>query len=131
MAKMSGISSLSGGPTLMPTGPEKTIRRLGRHFGGDPASDRAADKVDAVEFQDVHQFEIKMGNVVDTVEPIRQARLAEARMRRCDEAAFFGQRRHEWLLRSETSTTVQKQNGPRRPLAGIEQFKLDVRDLQL
>ena len=94
----------------------KTLRRFGRHFSGDPASDRAADKVDAVEFQDVHQFEIKMGNVVNTVEPIRQARLAEAWMRRRDEAALLGQRRHERLLRSKAAAAVQKQNGTRRPL---------------
>src|SRR4029077_17966506 len=78
---------------------------------------------------------IEMGNIVDAVEPIRQSRLAEARMRRCDEAALLGERRHEWLLRAKTSAAVQKQNGTRpdrrRPLAGIEQFKLDVRDSQL
>ena len=109
----------------------KTLRRFGRHFGGDPAPDRAADEVDAVEFQDIHQFEIEMGNVVDTIEPIRQARLAEAWMRRCDEAALLGQRRDERLLRTKTAAAVQKQNGTRRPLAGIEQFKLDVCDFQL
>ena len=78
----------------------KTLRRFGGHFGGDPAPDRTADEVDAVELQDIHQFEIEMGNVVDAVEPIRQGRLAETRMRRCDEAALLGQRRHERLLRS-------------------------------
>jgi hypothetical protein len=72
-----------------------------------------------------------MGNVVNTIEPVRQARFAEAWMRRRDEAAFFGQRRHERLLRTETSATVEEQNGTRRPLAGIEQFKLDVCDSHL
>src|SRR5579862_1278155 len=71
-----------------------------------------------------------MGNIIDAVEPIRQGRLAEARMRRCDEAALFGERRHERLLRAETAAAVQEQNGT-RPLTGIEQFKLDVRDFQL
>ena len=28
----------------------KTLRRFCRHFGGDPAADRTADEVDAVEF---------------------------------------------------------------------------------
>src|SRR5579862_6176159 len=72
-----------------------------------------------------------MGNIVDAVEPIRQGRLAEARMRRCNEAALFGERRHERLLRAETAAAVQEQNGTPRPSAGIEQFKLDVCDLQL
>ena len=88
--------------------PAKTLGRFGGHFGGDPAPDRAADEVDAVEFQDIHQFEIKMGDVVDTVEPVRQARLAKTWMRRRDEAALLGQGRHERLLRSKPAAAVQK-----------------------
>ena len=71
-----------------------------------------------------------MGDVIDAVEPIRQGRLAEARMRRRDEAALFGQRRYERLLWTKTSAAMQEHNGTPRPLTGIEQFKLDVRDLQ-
>jgi hypothetical protein len=35
------------------------------------------------------------------------------------------------LLWAETSAAMQEQNGTRGPLPGIEQFKLDVCDLQI
>ena len=84
-----------GGPTLMPTGPTSTRRR--NRSGALVAISAAIQppieqptRSTASSFKHVHQFEIEVGDIVDAVEPIRQARLAEARMRRRDQAALRG-----------------------------------------
>ena len=69
--------------------PLDALGHLGRHLRGDPAADRAADEIDRVETQPVHQFEIDVRDVVDAVEPVRQRRVAEARMRGRDHAPAF------------------------------------------
>jgi hypothetical protein len=56
------------------------LRRLRRYLGGDPAPERTTDEVNAVEPQAVHEFEIKMRNVIDAIEPERQSGRAEARV---------------------------------------------------
>ncbi len=57
---------------------------LGRELGRGPAADRMADQQDVGEIEPADQFEIEVREVVDRVDPDRQARPAEARMHRRD-----------------------------------------------
>src|SRR5205807_5649160 len=53
------------------------------HLRGDPAADRAADHQDVGEVEDVEQVEVRQGQVVHAVEPVRPGRAVEAGVGRC------------------------------------------------
>ena len=53
-----------------------------RKLGRDPAAERDADQMDAVEIELVEEVEIEVGEVGDGVEPVRRVGGAEARMLR-------------------------------------------------
>jgi hypothetical protein len=93
MAKMSGISSLSAGPTLDTDRahqhqPANALRRFGGHFGRNPSADRTTDDVEVAQIQPIHLLKIELGDIVDAIEPIGQVGFAEARMRGGDQSAL-------------------------------------------
>ncbi len=134
IANRSGMSSLSGGPTLTPAGPTKTRRLirsgiLARHLGRDPAADRAADDFGFGQVKPVQQFEIQISDVVDAIEPVGQARFAEAGMGRSDQAPFARQLRGKTLPGIVALAAMQEQQ--RAAMACLEHFEVDSRDPHL
>ena len=102
------------------------LRHLRGDIGGDPAADREADEIGARQAQAVHQLEIDVGDVVDAVEPVRQRRLAEARMRRRDHAPLLRQQLEKRQVEADAAAAVQIEE--RRALPALEHIKLDTRD---
>ena len=74
------------------------LRRLGGHLSRDPAADRAARDIDHIELETIQQLEIEMGDIVDAVEPVRQAGPTKAGMRGHDQTAPRRKQRDELLL---------------------------------
>ena len=68
------------------------------HFGRDPAAKPAADYRDVIEMKLCNQIEIEISEIVDTVDPLRQGRPAESRMRRRNDADVAEWRRISSLV---------------------------------
>ena len=103
-------------------------RVLGRNLGCGPAADRMADQHDSGQFQSCDQFEIEVREVVDRVDPDRQARSAEAWMHRRDHVEPLAERGEERRGRIKSAAAVQEQQ--RRPAATLVQLDLDLAELQ-
>ena len=131
IAKMSGMSSLSRRPGLDADRRHqhqlaKPLRRLARHLGGDPAADRTGDQVDLRDVEPIEQLEIDVGDVVDAIEPFRQARFAEARMRRRDHAGALPPAATKRLPGIVTLAAMQKQNRAAMIRAAIHCKQLEI-----
>ena len=71
----------------------ETSRRLHRHFGSYPATERAADDDHLAEIGLVEQVEIEIGQVIHRVDIGRIGCLVKAGMGRQDHPALLGQER--------------------------------------
>ncbi len=76
--------------------------------------------------QAVEELEVDVGDVVDAVEPVGQARPAKARMRRRNEPAPRGEEPGDFLALVEALRAVQK----KKRLAGsrLVHLQVDARD---
>ncbi len=95
MVKMSGMSSVSAGPVLMPTGAIRAIlpKRSGVFVAISIVIQRAdgtAEHIRLLKPVMVHQLKIDVRNIVYAVDPVGQGGAAEARMRRRNDAAGSG-----------------------------------------
>jgi hypothetical protein len=96
---------------LDPDGPDhdeaaNPLRRLGGHLGRDPAPDRASDHIDRRKVETVEQFQIEVRDIIDAVEPVRQARFAETGVGGNEQPALPGQRSNERLSGIEALTAM-------------------------
>src|SRR5262249_57678132 len=94
--------------------------------GRDPAADREADEIGALEAKAIEELEIEVGDVVHAVEPVRQRRFPETRMRRGDHAPLLGEKLDERRIDREPGAAVQIEN--RRTLAALDELELDAAD---
>ena len=71
------------------------VRRHRGQLGGDPAAERRAEHVDAVETERVEQVEVVEREVGDVLDPLGRGRAAVARMARRQQVEALGQPRLE------------------------------------
>src|SRR3954469_22240007 len=81
-----------------------------RKLGGDPATQRLPDQMDAVETEFLEKIEIEVREVGDGVEPWRRVGSAEAGMLRDDHVERRGQPTHEGQPGSGTAAAVEKEH---------------------
>ena len=62
--------------------PAEAPRVAHRHLGGDPAAEAGADQDGVLQPQRRGEIEIQVGEVIDRAQPVRQRRIAPARMMR-------------------------------------------------
>ena len=103
------------------------LRRLGRHLSRDPPADRAARDINHTKLETIQQFEIEMGDIVDAVEPVRQAGPTKAGMRGHDQTAPCRKQRDKLCFWIESLTAMQPKQ--RWPLPGLEHFDFNSGDL--
>src|SRR6185312_6059127 len=106
----------------------EALRRFGGELRGDPAADRGADQGHALQLEPVDQLEIDMRDIVDAIDPIGQARIAEAGMRGRDDAVMCGQQRDESVIGRETRAAMQEEQ--RRARAALMDLELDLAEFQ-
>ena len=90
----------------------QALRIEDRELGCDPAAEREADEVDAVELERVEEVAVVQDEIVEAVEPLRKLRVPEARVLRGDQVD---------LLREPL---VERQPHPRRARAMKEHNRL-------
>ena len=79
--------------------------------------------IDRVEVETIQQLEIDVGDIVDAIEPVRQAGPAKARVRGHDQTAPRRKQRDEFLFWIESLAPMQPKQ--RRALPGLEHFEVN------
>ena len=94
----------------------------GRDFGRDPAAEREADQRNPIR-QRVEHVAPEMHEIVNRLEILGKRRAAEARHRRRDDLAVFGQKIDKRRLRADRVDPVHEQDRP--PAAAPQHFELE------
>src|SRR6185312_11262907 len=93
----------------------------------DPAAQRRADDMNALEIERIQEIEIEEGEVADILEPVGRVGPAEARVIRCQYLEALRQTLERRDLRRQALHAVQEEQG--RALAAAAQMKPDAANL--
>src|SRR5262249_24604032 len=85
-------------------------RRAHRDLGREPAAERIAEHDRLLELERIHQIEIEIDEVLETVEVIRNRRTGKARMDRLDQLEAFGETIGKRKPENRTAAAVQHQH---------------------
>ena len=126
---MSGTSRVSRSPTLMPKGETSTrCDRRRQHFTAISAAIHPPiddpTRTTSLRFEPIEEIEIEVAEIVDAIDPGRQRRAAESRMRRRDDAAAAREKRVKRRLGPKLLDAVENDNRP--PGAALGQIEGDI-----